>query len=273
MNNHLSAGEKRKSENWILICLVEIPTYATPQEGRAAPNKRHRATYSFEILHLILRSQRGLGGRVGVTCVDLNGDDQCLVPSLQGARLDGVEVQASSKCKHCPVCEAACKEHLGQHPPTRELRDAHATEQLVCRAIAAMEARREALANTAPGSAERRRTKRRLRRLRLSLKKRGTHGLPNGLFGLRRTNAFLAYTWSELHVIWQGTIKNLITLTLAKVLPDDALLAQIDAALLRWARPMATMRGRGKARGLSGLLAREGPEKGQGLSRWPTGCF
>ena len=78
------------------------------------------------------------------------------------------------------------------------------------------------------------------------------------------------FTWSELHVLWQGTVRNLINLILDALFAtcDDAdecqvLLEKIDLALWLYARPLATVRGKPKSRGLSSMLAREGPYEGR----------
>ena len=57
---------------------------------------RRRAAKHHAVLTRIKRDLHSLGGRVGVACVDLNGDEQILVPFWQGARLDHIEVRASA---------------------------------------------------------------------------------------------------------------------------------------------------------------------------------
>lgn len=121
------------------------------------------------------RDLHGLAGTVGVTCVDVNGDVFIGVPSLQGARLDHPEVMASCKCKHCPACEIASKEQLGQHPSRRPMRDAVETERLVLRAIDAQHERADALAASPVDMPRRRRALRRLKRLKAKLKRRGLY--------------------------------------------------------------------------------------------------
>ena len=203
----------------------------------------------------------GLAGRVGVSCLDVNGDTLVAVPSWQGVRLDHPEVMAASKAKHCATCEVASKAQLAQHPPRRPLRRAAETERLIRRALEAERARTDALAANPIDRAARRRTKRRLERLARKVARRGLHCLDNSFFGLVRTHPFMVFTWSELHIIWQGTLRNLINLVIEQRSGKDgwpAELALLDAAFKRWASPMASVKGKAKAGGLSILLAREG---------------
>ena len=162
------------------MALVEIIKYPTPAEGRTAAAKRQRIALHHAVLTRLKRELYGAVGRAGVSCVDANGDAQVLLPCWQGARLDHIEVMASAKIKHCATCEVASKRQLAQHPPRRPLRRAAETQALVMRALAAEKARRQSLAITgAIGKDDRRRTKRRLARLKRKLARRGLHCLPN----------------------------------------------------------------------------------------------
>ena len=260
VNNHLPAAEKRKKSNWWLVALVEITTYATPALGRTADAKRSRADKHHRVLSRLKRPLYGSLGTAGRVVVDLHGDCSTLLPTVQGARLDNPEVMASSKAKHCARCETASKEQLAQHPPTRPLRDAAETQELVERALAVQEERAQALLGN--DADLKRRTRRRLARLKRKLARRGLHCLGNSFFGLQRTDAYWVFTWSELHIVWQGTMTNVINQVLEKIFNDaddaQALLVQLDRAYLRWGSGFASVRGKAKARGLSALLARDG---------------
>ena len=261
MSNHLSSEEKRKPSNWWLLLLTEVVTYATKEEGRTAAAKRHRAAYHHAVLTRVLRPLHGAFGTTGCSCVDIGGEPCTYVGFVQGARLDHPEVMASARTKHSAWSEVASKAQFAQHPPNRPMRDAEATERLVTRALERERARAAALAADGPNAAERRRTKRRLDRSKRRLARRGLHCLPNAFFGLRRTHPYFVYTWSELHIIWQGIIKNVINLLLEYLSGLDEwgeLRPQLDAAFTRWAGPMATVRGKAKTGGVSRLLAREG---------------
>ena len=244
------------------MALVEIDTYTTVVEGRTAVAKRRRAAKHHAVLTHLKRDLYDLVGQAGFTCVDINGDPEILVPFWQGARLDHIEVRASGKVKHCACCEVGSLRQLARHPPTCPMRDAAATEALVTRALAADEARKRALATQPIDRAERRRTKRRLARLKRKLARRGLNLLPNSFFGLARTHPYMVYTWSELHIIWQGIVPRVINgaLTQLEGRADDwlELLQQVDRAWRRWASGLASVRGKTKAGGPSRLLAREG---------------
>ena len=126
-------------------------------------------------------------------------------------------------------------------------------------ALAAAEARRVALQGN--DADERRRTRRRLARYKRRLKRHGVHLLANSFFGMQNTHPYGTYTWSELHAVWQGVIRNIIDQVLKRLYEEaddaEALLLQLDAAFLRWASGFASVRGKAKARGLSALLARD----------------
>ena len=87
VSNHLSPEEKRRPENWWLLCLVEIVDY--PADMSPAVARRARAAMHYAVLRRVMRGLRGLAGRRGVTCVDINGDELILVPYLQDAQACG----------------------------------------------------------------------------------------------------------------------------------------------------------------------------------------